>query len=276
MEIDAPIEKCFVSGFNIRKSMLDTEELEDTIKQVGVINRLTAREKNNRFEIAAGQRRLLAISRVLNSLSEKEIKKLPSPLNEKKVPLDVRDYTDEEMLQISLIENITPEKTDIIETANAVEKMIKINRKEGATLRRYIIPRVAKKLGKSESWVWQHHGIAKYSTKIKNLAKKRDLSHRFLVSLSGFSEKEKEFLITTASKSILLAPRPFFQFVKAERRKNKNINLKVLFNRWKKQKIVNITFQIPYLLREKFKRYCNKNNISKNSVLRKVIKEIKV
>ena len=66
------------------------EELAKSIKEKGVIQPLLVRRKGDNYELIAGERRL----RAANSLGLKEI------------PIIVRDVSDQDSLELALIENI--------------------------------------------------------------------------------------------------------------------------------------------------------------------------
>lgn len=83
-------------------------ELSDSIKQYGVLEPLLVTKKGEYYEIIAGERRWRAAR--LAGLKE--------------VPVIVRDYTDKEIMEISLIENIQREDLNPIEEAQAYEALI--------------------------------------------------------------------------------------------------------------------------------------------------------
>jgi len=79
------------------------EELALSIKEKGVIQPLLVRRKGDNYELIAGERRL----RAANSLGLKEI------------PIIVRDVSDQDSLELALIENIQREGLNPIEEAHA-------------------------------------------------------------------------------------------------------------------------------------------------------------
>ncbi len=84
------------------------EELAQSIKEKGVIQPLLVRRKGDNYELIAGERRL----RAANSLGLKEI------------PIIVRDVTDQDSLELALIENIQREGLNPIEEAHAYQHLI--------------------------------------------------------------------------------------------------------------------------------------------------------
>ncbi len=84
-------------------------ELADSIKQYGIIEPLVVAKRNKYYEIIAGERRWRAAR--LAGLKE--------------VPVVIKDYTDQEIVEIALIENIQREDLNPIEEAHAYERLIK-------------------------------------------------------------------------------------------------------------------------------------------------------
>ena len=83
-------------------------ELADSIKQFGVLQPLIVQKKNEYYEIIAGERRWRAAK--LAGLKE--------------VPVIVKDYTKQEIVEISLIENIQRENLNPIEEAMAYKRLL--------------------------------------------------------------------------------------------------------------------------------------------------------
>lgn len=84
------------------------QELSDSIKKYGVLEPLIVTKKGDYYEIIAGERRWRA-ARMAGI---------------KEVPVVIRDYTDKEIMEISLIENIQREDLNPIEEAEAYEALI--------------------------------------------------------------------------------------------------------------------------------------------------------
>jgi len=84
------------------------EELAQSIKEKGVIQPLLVRRRGDNYELVAGERRL----RAANSLGLKEI------------PIIVRDVTDQDSLELALIENIQREGLNPIEEAHAYQHLL--------------------------------------------------------------------------------------------------------------------------------------------------------
>jgi len=84
------------------------EELAQSIKEKGVIQPLLVRRKGDNYELIAGERRL----RASKSMGLKEI------------PVIVRDVSDQDSLELALIENIQREELNPIEEAHAYQHLM--------------------------------------------------------------------------------------------------------------------------------------------------------
>ena len=83
-------------------------ELAESIKQYGVLQPLLVSDKKDYFEIIAGERRWRAAK--MAGLKE--------------VPVVVKEFTDQEIVEISLIENIQREDLNPIEEAMAYKRLM--------------------------------------------------------------------------------------------------------------------------------------------------------
>ena len=84
------------------------QELADSIKQHGIIEPLIVQKKGNVYKIIAGERRWRA-ARIAGL---------------KEIPVILKEYTDQEVFEIALIENIQREDLNPIEEALAYKKLI--------------------------------------------------------------------------------------------------------------------------------------------------------
>ncbi|MCX6635505.1 MAG: ParB/RepB/Spo0J family partition protein [Acidobacteria bacterium] len=85
------------------------QELAQSIRINGIIQPLVARRRGERFQLVAGERRWRAAK--LAGLSE--------------VPVVVREFADDKLLEVTLIENIQREDLNAIEIAHALEGLHK-------------------------------------------------------------------------------------------------------------------------------------------------------
>lgn len=121
------------------------KELAKSIEEKGVIQPITVRKiKAEKYQIVAGERRWRA-SRLVGL---------------KKMPAVIRDFDDQEMLEIALIENIQREDLNPIEEAAAYKEMLENFEITQAEL--------AKQVGKSRSNVSNMIRLLKLDDKVKN------------------------------------------------------------------------------------------------------------
>ncbi|MDD5595697.1 MAG: ParB/RepB/Spo0J family partition protein [Candidatus Omnitrophica bacterium] len=84
------------------------EELAQSIKEKGVIQPLLVRRRGDNYELIAGERRFRAAN----------------ILNLKEIPVIVRDVSDQDSLELALIENIQREGLNPIEEAHAYQHLM--------------------------------------------------------------------------------------------------------------------------------------------------------
>ena len=84
------------------------QELADSIKQFGLLQPILVQDKGEYYEIIAGERRWRAAK--LAGLKE--------------VPVIIRNYSSQEIVEISLIENIQREDLNPIEEAQAYKRLL--------------------------------------------------------------------------------------------------------------------------------------------------------
>ena len=120
-------------------------ELADSIKQYGVIQPILVQKRNKYYEIIAGERRWRAAK--LAGLKE--------------VPVVIKDYSEQEIVEISLIENIQREDLNPIEEAQAYKRLLNeynLNQDE-----------VAERVSKSRSAVANSMRLLKLSEEVQNM-----------------------------------------------------------------------------------------------------------
>lgn len=92
----------------LRFSVDELEELSRSIKEHGIIQPLLVREDDNGYELATGERRLRAAK--ISGLSH--------------VPVVVKNITDSDLLEMSIVENIQREDLNPMEEAKAYNMLI--------------------------------------------------------------------------------------------------------------------------------------------------------
>ena len=141
-------------------------ELAESIKEYGVIEPVIVKKSVKGYEIVAGERRCRAAK--LAGL--------------KTVPAIVKDFTDDEMMEIALLENIQRENLNPIEEAEGVNNIL-INR--NLTQEQF-----AKKFGKSRSYITNLLGLLKLPDVVKEKVKLGKISMSHARSLSKLDDPE--------------------------------------------------------------------------------------
>ena len=146
-------------------------ELASSIKEYGVIEPIIVKRSIKGYEIVAGERRSLAAKRAgLTS-----------------IPAVIKDFTDEEMMSIALLENIQREDLNVIEEANAYKSMIDkmhITQEE-----------LAVKVGKSRSHITNILGILKLPLEVQTMVINGKISMGHARSLSKLSDEEQIYAL---------------------------------------------------------------------------------
>lgn len=145
------------------------EGLASSIKEYGILEPIIVKKSIKGYEIVAGERRSIAAK--MAGLSE--------------VPAIIRDFNDEEMMSIALLENIQRENLNIIEEALAYKKMIEvmhITQEELST-----------KVGKSRSHITNILGILKLPNKVQDLILNNKITMGHARCLSKLEDESEIF-----------------------------------------------------------------------------------
>lgn len=152
------------------------QELASSIKTYGVFQPIIAKKSIKGYEIVAGERRVKA-SRLAGL---------------KTIPAIIKDFTDEEMMELALLENLQRENLSALEEAEAYYKL-----KEKLNLTQ---EELAEKVGKSRSHITNMLGLLDLPAEIKDDIIKGDLSMGHARVLSKLEDKEQA--LTLADKVI--------------------------------------------------------------------------
>lgn len=149
-------------------------ELSESIKQFGVLQPLLVQDKKDYYEIIAGERRWRAAK--LAGLKE--------------VPVIIKDLTDQEVVEISLIENIQRENLNPIEEAFAYKRLLtEFHLKQDE---------VAERVSKSRTAVTNSMRLLKLNEKVQQMVIDDMISTGHARALLGINDFEKQY--TTAQK----------------------------------------------------------------------------
>jgi ParB family chromosome partitioning protein len=144
------------------------EELASSIKSRGIIQPLVVRKNRDRFQIVAGERRWRAAQ--LAGLQ--------------KVPCIVKDIPPDNVLEVSLIENIQREELNPIEEANAYRRLLD---ELGITQ-----DEIAKRVGKDRSSITNSLRLLKLPNEIQQLVQDQKLSMGHARALLSITEPGRQ------------------------------------------------------------------------------------
>ena len=142
-------------------------EMAASIKEYGLLQPIIVKKSIKGYELVAGERRTKAAK--IAGLT--------------KVPAIIKDFNDQEMMEIALIENIQREDLNPIDEANSINNIIK--------LRGYTQEEFAQKFGKSRSYVTNILGLLRLPEDVKKLVEKKSLSMSHARILSKLDDDEK-------------------------------------------------------------------------------------
>lgn len=153
------------------------KELSDSIKEVGVIQPISVRKIGKKFELIAGERRLLATKKA----------------GLKRIPSLVIEVSDNQSAVLALVENVQREDLDFVEEAYAYKALMKKNNITQKEL--------AKRVGKSQSNVSNKLRILKLDDEIINKVKEYNLTERHTRALLSLKSKELQNEVLEKIKS---------------------------------------------------------------------------
>lgn len=142
-------------------------ELTSSIREYGVIEPIIVKKSIKGYEIVAGERRSLAARKA--GLTT--------------VPAIVRDFSDEEMMSIAILENVQRENLNIIEEAMAYKNMIDVMHLTQEEL--------ANKVGKSRSHITNILGILKLPKIVQDRVMSNEISMGHARALSKLEDDNK-------------------------------------------------------------------------------------
>lgn len=146
-------------------------ELSESIKQYGVLQPLLVQKKGDYYEIIAGERRWRAAK--IAGLKE--------------VPVVIKDYTTQEVMEIALIENIQREDLNPIEEARAYQRLIsdyKLKQDE-----------LAERVSKSRASITNSLRLLKLDERVQDMVMEGKLSNGHARTIIGIEDPDKQYEI---------------------------------------------------------------------------------
>ena len=147
------------------------EELSESIKIHGIIQPLLVQKRDDYYEIIAGERRWRAAKKA----------------GLKEVPVIVKELSEKEIVEISLIENIQRENLNPIEEAYAYKKLLtEFNLKQDE---------VAERVSKSRTAVTNSMRLLKLDENVQQMVIDEKLSTGHARALLGITDSEKQYIV---------------------------------------------------------------------------------
>ena len=167
------------------------DELSESIRQFGVLQPILVQKKGNRYEIIAGERRWRAARKA--GLTE--------------IPAIVREYTDQETLELSLIENIQREDLNPIEEAKAFRRLV-----EEFSLRQEDL---AVRVSKSRTAITNSLRLLKLDERVQDMIVQGQISMGHARALIPVEIPEEQYLIAQQIAEKHLSVRDVEKLIKA-------------------------------------------------------------
>ncbi len=164
--VSIPIEEIRPNPYQPRKDFNEEalKELCESIKVHGVVQPIIVKKSIKGYELIAGERRTKASK--MAGLTH--------------IPAIIREFNDEEMMEIALVENIQRENLNAIEEAECYLKILNTKHLTQEEL--------AKRFGKSRSYITNLLGILSLPEIVKNMVIQKGLSMAHARNLSKLSD----------------------------------------------------------------------------------------
>ncbi len=190
--MDLDIDRLDPAGVQPRSIFKENklDELAQSIRHNGIIQPLVVRRKGDRFEIIAGERRWRAAQKA----------------GLHKIPCVVRDVSSENVLELSLIENIQREELNPIEEANAFKRLLE--------MRDLTQEEVARRVGKERSSITNTLRLLKLPVELQRLVEEEKLSMGHARALLSIDSAEHQISLARQITSKTLSVRETEQLVK--------------------------------------------------------------
>ena len=147
------------------------EELADSVRQFGIIQPLLVQKKDGYYEIIAGERRWRAAQKA----------------GLKEVPVIIKTFSNQEAVEVSLIENIQREDLNPIEEAKAYDRLV---REYGLSQEA-----VAGRVSKSRSSVANSMRLLKLNPEVQSKVETGELSEGHARAILGVADEKLQTLI---------------------------------------------------------------------------------
>ena len=186
------------------------QELADSIKQFGIVQPLIVQDRKDHYEIIAGERRWRAAKKA----------------GLKEVPVIIKNYTEQEIVEISIIENIQREDLNPIEEALAYKRLL-----EEFKLKQ---DQVAERVSKSRSAVTNSMRLLKLSDKVQQMIIDEMITTGHARAILSIEDPEEQYNLAQRIFDEKLSVREVEKIMKnmgkpAKNKKEKDTKLEVIY-----------------------------------------------
>ncbi|MGN0271395.1 MAG: ParB/RepB/Spo0J family partition protein [Lachnospiraceae bacterium] len=174
-------------------------ELSESIKQMGIIQPIVVQDRDTFYEIIAGERRWRAAKQA----------------GLKKVPVIIKHYTEQEIVEISLIENIQREDLNPIEEAFAYKRLLtEFNLKQDE---------VAERVSKSRTAVTNSMRLLKLDERVQQMVIDDMIQTGHARALLGIDDAEKQYAMAQKVFDEKLSVRETEKLVKKSQKEKEEV-----------------------------------------------------
>lgn len=237
------INKIDQSPHQARTELGNIEELMASIKEKGIIQPIIIRKKEDRYEIIAGERRYVAAKNI----------------GLKYVPCIEMNVSDNEAMELALIENLQRKDLDVFEEADGLNAL--------AELYGYSHKEISEKIGKARSTITEIINISKIPKEIRNMCDEFGIKSKgTIIEVAKQENNDKMYKLVTEIKKKELKREDTRDLSKKLKGKEKTID-KYVYNYQEEDK--------SFKLKIEFK----KQRVTRNEIveiLERLIKKLKV
>ena len=239
------IDKIDPSPQQARTELGDIQELMASIREKGILEPILVRQKADRYEIIAGERRYIA----------------GKDIGLKEIPCIEMNVSDNEALELALIENIQRKDLNVFEEADGLKALTDIYG--------YSHKQISDKIGKARSTITEIISISKIPKEIRDLCEELKIKSRStIIEIAKQESKNNMYKLISEikdrelkredtrdlSKKIKGAPSKINKYVYNYEEKDKSFKLKLEFRKEKvtKEEIIKILEKVIRKLRVRY------------------------
>lgn len=202
--VELPLSELRSNPYQPRKNFDEDalQELANSIKEHGVFQPIIAKKSIKGYEIIAGERRVKA-SRLAGKTT---------------IPAILRDFSDQDMMEIALLENLQRENLNALEEAIAYKKLL-----DELSLTQ---EKLATRLGKSRSHITNMLGLLTLPEEVKDLIMNNKLSMGHARALSKLEDSEQIKELARKVVTNNLSVRDIEELANSDKIEKKNVQIR--------------------------------------------------